>query len=152
MPPFRLAAAALACLVPLTAAAAERGAEVFASTCSTCHLETLSADAVDQAKDLKAPPMNLLSTLIRKKVGNSEPAFIAHVMEFTVRPAKEKVKAMPAAVEEFGLMPPIGDTAPNLTEGDLRAVAGWLYDHYDYEAELRELQEHARSGRAPGGH
>lgn len=125
------------------AAAADRGAEVFSQACAACHLESMSAEETEHADGLKAPPMNLLSTIIRKKVGNSEPAFVAHVVDFTTHPAREKVKAMAEAVDRFGLMPPIRETAPALTPEDIRSVAQWLYGHYDYETELKELQAHA---------
>lgn len=121
----------------------ERGARVFTETCSACHVESMSAEETTTA-DIAAPPMNLLTTIIREKTGNTEAAFVAHVTDFVVHPAREKVKAMPEAVDRFGLMLPIGETAPSVTPDDLRAVAAWLYSHYDYETELKQLEEHER--------
>lgn len=134
------------------AAAADRGAVVFAETCSACHLESMSAEETATADNIAAPPMNLLTTIIRKKTGNSQAAFVAHVTDFATRPAREKVKAMAEAVDRFGLMPPISETAPSVTAEDLRAVATWLYSRYDYATELRQLEEHERDeaqGRKP---
>lgn len=124
------------------AAADEHGAEIFADACSTCHLETMSAEEADHAEDILAPPMNLLSTIIRKKTGDTKEAFIAHVVDFTREPAVAKVKAMKEAVDRFGLMPPIADIDPDLDENDLTAVAAWLFQRYDYDQELKELEEH----------
>lgn len=131
-------------LFATAAGATERGATVFAETCAACHLESMSAEATETADNLLAPPMNLLTTIIRKKTGNSEAAFVAHVVDFTVQPSREKVKAMAQAVDRFGLMPPITETAPSVSADDLRAVATWLYSHYDHEKELKELEEHER--------
>lgn len=122
---------------------ADRGVRVFAETCSACHLETMSAEETTTA-DIAAPPMNLLTTIIREKTGNTEAAFVAHVTEFAVQPAREKVKAMAEAVDRFGLMPPISETAPSITSDDLRAVSAWLYSHYDHDIELKQLEEHER--------
>lgn len=128
----------------VAATGADRGATVFAETCSACHLESMSAEKTETADSLRAPPMNLLTTIIRKKTGNSEAAFIAHVTDFTVQPAREKVKALLEAVDRFGLMPPIADTTPSVTSDDLRAVARWLYSRYDYQVEIKQLEEHER--------
>lgn len=128
----------------LAANGTDRGATVFAVTCSACHLESMSAEETETADSLRAPPMNLLTTIIRKKTGNSEAAFVAHVTDFTVQPAREKVKAMAEAVDRFGLMPPIADTTPSVTSDDLRAVARWLYSRYDYEVEFKQIEEHER--------
>ena len=135
-----LAAAAL--MLSGAAVAAENGAEMFAEHCSTCHVESMSAAAADHADDLLAPPMNLLSTIVRLKTGDDRNAFVDHVVDFTREPAIEKVLAMPEATERFGLMPPVADIAPELGENDLRAVVDWLFDHYDYDVELQELREH----------
>lgn len=89
--------------------------------------------------------MNLLSTIIRKKTGNTEEAFVNHVVDFTIDPAIEKVKAMPEAVQRFGLMPPVSETSPDLSDDDVRAVAEWLHQRYDYSKELKELMEHEAS-------
>lgn len=128
-----------------TAVAAESGAEIFAAHCSACHVESMSAAEADHADDLLAPPMNLLSTIVRLKTGDDRDAFVAHVVDFIRKPAMEKVLAMPEATERFGLMPSVAETAPDLGEKDLRAVADWLFHHYSYDVELKELREHQKS-------
>lgn len=145
---FLAAVSALSALIVLGAASAEaepRGEEIFEQACASCHLQHMSAAETDHAEDLLAPPMNLLSTIIRKKTGNDKAAFIAHVVDFTREPAVEKVRAMAEAVKRFGLMPPIQDIDETVGEADLQAVASWLYDRYDYEKELAELLEHEQS-------
>ncbi len=147
MPVMRAAlrlAVTVAVAFPATATASDHGATVFAETCAACHRENLSAAEADHVEDLLAPPMNLLTTIIRKKTGNSEAAFVAHVVDFTFDPAEEKIKAMPAALQRFGLMPPIETIDPTISRADIEAVARWLFAHYDYETELRELTEHEK--------
>lgn len=109
----------------------------------------MPAAETDHDDNLIAPPMNLLTTTIRKKVGNSQAAFVAHVTGFAVRPSPEKVKAMAEAVDRFGLMPPIGETAPFLSSDDLLAVAEWLFVRYDYEKEITDLEERIRQQNRP---
>jgi hypothetical protein len=122
--------------------------EVFRETCATGHVEQLSAEAADHARDLLTPPMNLLTTIIRRKAGNSEAAFTAHVVEFTLNPDRDRVRAVREALDRFGLMPPITATSPSIDRSDVEAVAHWLFGRYDYETELRELMEHERRERA----
>ena len=124
------------------AVASDHGEKVFRAACATCHVESMSAEAADHADGLLAPPMNLLSTIVRKKTGNTRDAFVRHVIDFAQQPAVDKVKAMPQAVDRFGLMPPISQTYPDMTKGDLNAVAEWLFSHYDYPKELGELRAH----------
>ncbi len=145
---FRIAAAAVMLLIAMPvedASAEDRGAVVFEQACTARHLESMSAAETDQAEDLAAPPMNLLSTIIRRKTGNTQSAFVAHVVDFTRQPAEDKVLAMAEALDRFGLMPPIREIDPSIKEDDLRAVAAWLFGHYDYEYELQELLEHQGS-------
>ena len=126
------------------AAADDHGAAVFVEACATCHLEQLSAAEADHAPDLLAPPMNLLTTIVRRKTGNDEAAFVAHVVDFTFEPEVGKVKAMAESLDRFGLMPSVADTFPSLTRDDVAAVARWLFHRYDYVRELEELLEHER--------
>lgn len=139
---FAGAALAAFALLSTASVAAEHGEEIFAEYCSACHLESLSAKAADHADDLAAPPMNLLTTIIRKKTGNTKAAFVDHVVDFTYEPAEGKVKAMPEALDRFGLMPTITSLYPEIKRNDVEAVATWLFGKYDYETELRELVEH----------
>lgn len=130
------------CLLPGSGAADGHGEKVFRETCSACHVERMSAEATDHATDIVAPPMNLLTTIIRKKTGDDEAEFVAHVVAFTKEPRREDVLAMPQAVDRFGLMPAIETLSPGVTDADITAVARWLFHHYDYRAELQQLQEH----------
>ena len=122
----------------------EGGRQVFERACATCHAESMSPAETERAEGMLAPPMNLLTTIIRKKTGNSEQAFVDHVVDFTFDPARGKVKAMREALQRFGLMPPIRTLHPEMTRAEVAAAARWLFARYDYERELRALKQHQR--------
>ena len=124
------------------ASASDLGEEVFESACSTCHAENMSAEETDHANNLAAPPMNLLTTIIRKKTGNDKDAFVRHVVDFTKNPSVDKVKAMPRAVKRFGLMPPVAKIDPDLSGREIQAVAEWLFERFDYSKQLQDLKKH----------
>ena len=122
----------------------EGGRQVFERACATCHAESMSPAETERAEDMLAPPMNLLTTIIRKKTGNSEQAFVDHVVDFTFDPERGKVKAMREALQRFGLMPPIRTLHPEMTRAEVAAAARWLFAFYDYDRELRALKQHQR--------
>lgn len=126
------------------AQAEERGRQVYERACATCHAESMSPEQTERADALLAPPMNLLTTIIRKKTGNSRQAFVDHVVDFTFEPARGKVKAMPQALDRFGLMPAIKTLEPEITRAEVAATARWLFERYDYARQLRMLETHRR--------
>jgi mono/diheme cytochrome c family protein len=52
--------------MPIPIATSDDDGEVFRETCATCHVDHMSAGAADHAPDLLTPPMNLLTTIIRR--------------------------------------------------------------------------------------
>lgn len=132
---------------PASAAETRSGQAIFKQTCANCHVEQMPADAHDR-RDLIAPPMNLLTTFLRQRTGNSEAAFVEHVVEFSLKPSPDQSKIMPGAIRRFGLMPPIRTIYPDTTREDLEKVAHWLYDRYEYEQQLYRLRKHLRHRHA----
>jgi len=120
------------------------GENVYERTCAVCHVKRMAPDEVRSRRDLAAPPMNLMTTHMRMKMDNSKAAFIAHMVDFTMNPRRDKAKAMPRAINRFGLMPPITTIAPDITKADIRAVGEWAWHHYDYAAMKQKLQRHLR--------
>ena len=56
-------------------------------------------------------------------------AFILRLTRYIKAPTAEAaVDTM--AIQRFGLMPSIHDTFPDMTDSELDAVAGWIYDYY----------------------
>ncbi len=137
-----IAAALLGLALPASAATEPDGAEVFTRTCATCHFARL-----DRARmgEMAAPPMDMLAAHVRDAVGDDRDAFVAWMVDWVKAPSEAK-SIEPMAIRRFGLMPPIGDSFPGITDAELRAVAGWIHDEYrdvalPPPAERRRLQE-----------
>ena len=110
-------------LVPWEAAAAD-GKAIFDGACASCHFARRDPQRRDE---MIAPPIDMMSARIRQLSGSDREVFVARVVAYVKAPSAEK-SADPNAIQRFGLMPPIGDTFPQLTDTDLRAVAEWMYD------------------------
>ena len=150
-----IALALFACAFPLPVSAQDaetiaHGEKVFEQTCATCHAKRIKPEDVRERRDLAAPPMNLMTTHMRMKMNNSKEAFIAHMVDFTLDPTRAKAKAMPRAIDRFGLMPSIRTVAPDITKADIRAVGEWAWHHYDYDALKKELRRHLRMENGHG--
>jgi len=116
----------LSMLVLATPAVAEQPEEVFDRACGTCHFKQRDPARRDE---MIAPPMDMMAAHLRQVTGPDRAVFVARVLDFIKAPAEAKaVDAM--AVQRFGLMPPIGDTFPELTDGQLNAVANWIFDRF----------------------
>lgn len=114
----------LALLVLSGAARAEDGKAVFLKTCATCHF--LERDPA-RRDEMVAPPIDMMAVHVREAVGGDRDAFIRRVVDYVRAPAEAKA-VDPMAVQRFGLMPPIGDSFPELTDAQLQAVAAWMFD------------------------
>lgn len=116
----------MAVIFALVAPAAEAGGgkAIFDKACATCHFAQRDPARRD---DMVAPPIDMMSARIRQLTGNSREAFVARVLDYIKAPAAEK-SADPMAVQRFGLMPAIGDTFPDLSDGELKSVAEWMFD------------------------
>lgn len=121
-------AAAVAALTLAAPARAERidPQRLFLRTCATCHFPKFNPDRVGQ---MVAPPMDMLSAHVRDAVGDDRAKFVAWVVDWVKAPAEEK-SVEPMAVQRFGLMPPIHETFPDMTDAQLEAIAGWIFDEY----------------------
>ncbi|MBR9972644.1 hypothetical protein [Magnetospirillum sulfuroxidans] len=121
-----LAFSLLSMLALALPAAAEQPEEIFDRACGTCHFKQRDPARRDE---MIAPPMDMMAAHLRQVTGPERAVFVARVLDFIKAPAEAKaVDAM--AVQRFGLMPPIGDTFPELTDGQLNAVANWIFDRF----------------------
>lgn len=141
---------------PLPAAGQEetpsvsRGEEVYRQVCQACHREQVTPEEA-RTQTLAGPPMNFMTTHMRQKTDHDKAAFVEHVVTYTMNPTRETSWAMPRAIERFGLMPSIKVIAPQLEEADLRAVAEWMWQRYDYAEQLELLEAHHGPGGMPRG-
>ena len=122
----RIAFSLLSVLMLTAPAGAEEPEAIFDRACGVCHFKHRDPARRDE---MIAPPMDMMAAHLRQVTGPDRAAFVARVVDFIKAPAEAKaVDAM--AVQRFGLMPPIGDTFPELTEEELQAVAQWIFDAY----------------------
>jgi len=102
---------------PLLSAAEEEaktGAEVYKESCAVCH--------VSEGKPTIAPPIFAVKNHVIDAFPERDD-FIEQVKNWVKAP-DEKKALMHGAIRKFGLMPPMA----NLSDGELQAVAGYLYD------------------------
>ncbi len=116
----------LSALILTVPAQAEQPEAIFDRACGACHFKQRDTARRDE---MIAPPMDMMAAHLRQVTGPDRAVFVARVLDFIKAPAEAKaVDAM--AVQRFGLMPPIGDTFPELTDGELHAVANWIFDNF----------------------
>ncbi|MEE9903865.1 MAG: cytochrome c [Chlorobium sp.] len=92
------------------------GKAVFERNCSVCH----SVNPPPKS----APPIVPIASSYHRQFA-SKTAGINHMVAFMRSPTKTASKVDPEAIARFGLMP-----AMSLDEGELHAVAGWVWDQY----------------------
>jgi cytochrome c2 len=152
-PRLAMAAAALSLLAVAPARADSHGEQVYREVCRACHKESVTPEEA-RTQNLAGPPMNFMTTHMRQKANHDKQVFVEHVVEYTMNPSRETSWAMPRAIERFGLMPSLKVIAPKLERSDVRAVAQWMWQRYDYEAQRDLLRDHhGPGGMGPGqGH
>ena len=96
------------------AAAAADGKTVFDRNCSVCH------SVMPPPKS--APPIVPIASRYHQAFPSKKEG-VAHMVSFLKAPSKEKMVADKQALDRFGLMPPMA-----LSDGELNAVAGWVWD------------------------
>lgn len=106
--------------------AGEDTGALFDQTCGACHFRYRDPSKRDE---MVAPPMDMMSAHLRALTGNDRAAFVARVTEYIKAPDPAKT-ADAMAVQRFGLMPAIGETFPDLDDGQLQALAGWIFDQF----------------------
>lgn len=121
---------------------AKDGQAVFEAACAACHFKQRIPERRDE---MVAPPMEMMAVHVRQATGGDRVAFVARVVDFIKAPSAAKA-ADAKAVKRFGLMPPIHDSFPDLTDKDLQLVANWLFDTYS-QSQLPPLEQ--RRGLQP---
>lgn len=131
LPSAGMAAAAIVAMlssIGSASAATINGKAVFDSNCAMCHSI--------QPPPKSAPPLMAISSRYHQQFASRQHA-VRYMVEYMKSPSKAKMVTDPLAIEHFGLMPDI-----RLGDGELNAVAGWIWDRYDAEGR--------RAGRKTG--
>jgi len=118
--------------ISASALLANSGEEIFKANCTACHSMTPPKAMMNPGtpefekalKELKAPPMMKVASMIRMKHEGKE-NFIKFMSDYITNPAMEKTVCMKNAIKGFGLMPAIGKS---MSDADKTAVAEWIYD------------------------
>lgn len=112
------------------------GEQVFEKMCVSCHVKMISQEETKKVfKTLKAPPMIEVSRQLKNNIKIVEDiddeihraVVIAFIKDYVIYPHLDKSMCQAMALEKFGLMP---SQKGKLSEGELNAVAAWVYDYY----------------------
>lgn len=115
------------------------GSRLFDQYCLACHSKTdptktsdktLAAQASsDQTKKPDAPSMPIMSSLYRQRAGSDKVKYVQSLIGFLKAPAIDRALDQ-NAVKEFGLMKPLAEKYPQVTDAELAAVAEWMWEYY----------------------
>jgi len=94
-----------------------KGESVYHSHCMVCHPLAPPPKA--------APPVKGVARHYREAFQSRREA-VDHMVDFMKKPDESKAICHKEAIRRFGLMPPM-----NLSDSDLRAVSGWIWDQFD---------------------
>lgn len=132
---------------------AGEGEALFKAKCAVCHSPQMPKDM----SKMIAPPAQGITMHVKMAHPQKE-AFVAFVSDYALNPSAEKALCEGRTVRRFGIMP---SQQGNVTEEELRKIAGYLYDHYALGGHLKEKHERMRrrfmqgpghgQGMNPGG-
>jgi len=112
------------------------GYKVYKEKCASCHVETMSkTDALQNLKNLKAPPMIEVSARLKENIKTTDDEddvnrhlFILFVKDYIINPKLDNSMCHSGALERFGTMPSLKG---KITDLQREAVAEWVYDRYE---------------------
>ncbi len=126
--------------IGLQAVYADRGEEVYKKVCSQCHelyipeekLVKNFMESNNTLLKLKAPPLSMISTQMKAKIGDPEADEDIHRMEvsafiadYIIYPDKKKSVLHPKVGGSFGTMPSLKG---KLSLEDIEAISNFVYD------------------------
>jgi len=111
-------------LTSLTHAAetTDKAEVLFDAKCATCHSKTRPED---KSKVL-APALMGVMRHVKMAYPTKEVA-VKFMVDYILKPTKEKAICMPGKIERFGLMP---SQKGNVTEAELKTITSWMYDNF----------------------
>lgn len=126
------------------------GAALLKNKCGICHNLKMPPDTYE---DEKAPPMmavvfHLKDFMKIKDDKDKAEKFIPFIQDYTLEPSREKSYCDEASLDTYGLMPSLKGS---VTEDELKAIAEYIYNFYDQEKYLKEMQAKAAFYALPKG-
>jgi len=118
--------------------------------CAMCHNLKMPPSTY---KDEKAPPMMAVVFHLKDfmKIKNDEDkarVFIPFIQDYVISPSAEKSYCDKESLTTYGVMP---SQNGNVNKEELKAIALYLYDFYDQEKYLKEMQEKSAFDALPKG-
>ncbi len=126
------------------------GADLLQKKCASCHNLSMPPKTYG---DEKAPPMMAVSFHIKdfikvKTPSDKKPSFIAFFQDYPLNPSKEKSFCDKESLKSYGLMPSLKG---KVTEEELAAIATYVYDYYDQNKFLKQMQKKSKFDALPKG-
>jgi len=124
--------------------------ELIQTKCASCHNLDIPPTLSD---DESAPPMMAvafhISSLI--EVNNESqrvPKSVAFVVDYVLKPSREKSFCDKKSLEQYGLMP---SQKKNVTKEELDAIARYMFKHYTQENLTKVQEQQKRLNALPTG-
>ncbi len=126
------------------------GADLLHKKCASCHNLAMPPKTYD---DEKAPPMMAVAFHVKdfmkvKTPSDKKPEFITFFQDYVLNPSKEKSFCDKESLKSYGLMP---SQKGKVTEAELAAIATYVYDYYDQNKFLKQMQKKAKFDALPKG-
>jgi len=126
------------------------GRKLLEEKCAMCHNLKMPPSTYE---DEKAPPMMAVVFHLKDfmKIRNDEDkarVFIPFIQDYVISPSAEKSYCDKESLKTYGVMP---SQDGNVNKEELKAIALYLYDFYDQQKYLKEMQEKAAFDALPKG-
>ncbi len=126
------------------------GADLLQKKCASCHNLSMPPKTY---KDEKAPPMMAVSFHIKdfikiKTPSDKRPNFISFFKDYPLNPSKEKSFCDEDSLKSYGVMPSLKG---KVTKDELEAIAIYVYDYYDQNKFLKQMQKRSKFDALPKG-
>ena len=126
------------------------GKMLLEEKCEACHNLKMPPDTYE---DEKAPPMMAVVFHLKDfmKIKNDQDKaekFIPFIQDYVIEPSREKSYCDEESLKTYGVMP---SQKGNVSQGELEAIAEYIYTYYDQQKFLREMQAKAAFDALPKG-
>ena len=126
------------------------GEALIVQKCASCHNLKMPPDTYE---DEKAPPMMAVVFHLKDfmKISMNDEKFskfIPFVQDYVINPSKDKSYCDKESLKTYGVMP---SQKGNVTKDELEAIASYMYDYYDQQKYLTQMQKKAAFEALPKG-